>query len=81
MNLKKSYIMNTDEISFYGPYPACLDQRMEWVEHLFKEIQIYKMLVNASRELPEADLMRLEFEVGRRKQFLVDYLPMLRTNG
>ena len=65
----------------YGPQEATLEERMEWVELLYHEIQVYTTLHLATAHLTEKDFRPFYHELGKRKAFLMEYLPPLRKNA
>jgi len=80
MNFKNQIKMNASKTSYYGRYPASLEEKMEMIESLYQEIQVYKALKNASKELKPYDLAQLNFEIERRAKALEEQLPQLRKN-
>jgi len=64
----------------YGQQEASLEEKMAWVELLYSEIQVYKTLQAAAANLPEKDWRPFYQELGKKRSFLLDYLPPLRTN-
>jgi len=64
----------------YGPLPATLNERMEWVELLYHEAQAYKTLIEFASDFPEKDFREIYLKIGSKKKFLLDYLPPLRKH-
>jgi len=62
----------------YGKELASLNERMDWIELLYHEVQLYKTLQVAVDGLPEKDFQPLFHEIGKKKAFLLEYLPPLR---
>jgi len=65
----------------YGLEPATLEQRMKWVEELYRKVQVYRALEEAIDSFPEAESRSFHHAIGRRNRFLEEYLPPLRNNG
>jgi len=84
MNFKSEKDMKTipqkKQESYYGIEPATLEQRMEWIEFLHHEIQLYKLLVEAAERQSTYNPASLTLEIERRKTKLLYHLPELAVD-
>ena len=63
--------------SYYGVDPSTLVERIEWIELLYQEVQVYKILVKAAAEHYTENPASLDLEIYRRKAILLNNLPEL----